>query len=72
MEQLSLLLKGPLGTIVYSLIGIFVMFLAIYIIDKTTKFSITKEIVEDENVALGIMLGCMFIAIAIIIAAAIV
>lgn len=48
------------------------MAILVFIIDKMTSFSIKKEIVEDENVALGIMFGCGFIAIAIIIAAAIV
>lgn len=65
-------LKGIIGTALYSLLGILIMVAFVWIIDKTTKFSIQKEIVEDENVALGVMLGCFFIAVAIIIAAAIV
>ncbi|PZM80138.1 DUF350 domain-containing protein [Candidatus Gracilibacteria bacterium] len=70
--ELEVFIKGVIGTILYSFIGIFIMVLFVIIIDKTTKFSIQKEIVEDENVALGVMLGCFFIAVAIIIAAAIV
>lgn len=63
---------GPLvGTVVYSIIGFIVMFVAYRIFDMLTPFSFHKEIEEDQNVALGIMVGSLFIAIAIIIAAAI-
>ena len=48
------------------------MFLFIVLAEKFTSFSIKKEIIEDENVALWVMFGCLFIAIAIIIAASIV
>lgn len=70
--ELEVFIKWVIWTILYSFIWIFIMVLFVIIIDKTTKFSIQKEIVEDENVALGVMLGCFFIAVAIIIAAAIV
>lgn len=50
----------------------FLMWIFLVISEKATSFSIKKEIVEDENVALGVMFGCAFIAMAIIIAAAIV
>ena len=63
---------GPiLATIVYSLIGFAVFFLAYVLLDKLTPFSFHKEIEEDQNVALGIIIGSLFIALAIIIAAAI-
>jgi len=60
-----------LSTIVYSLIGIVVFVIAYLVMDKFTPFSISKEIEEDQNVALGIIIGSIFIALAIIIAAAI-
>lgn len=70
--EYTIFIKWILWTFIYSLIGISMMAILVFIIDKMTSFSIKKEIVEDENVALGIMFGCGFIAIAIIIAAAIV
>jgi uncharacterized membrane protein YjfL (UPF0719 family) len=36
-----------------------------------TPFSIRKEIEEDQNIALGIVIGAMLLGIALIIAAAI-
>jgi uncharacterized membrane protein YjfL (UPF0719 family) len=36
-----------------------------------TPFSLRKEIEEDQNVALGVVLGAVVIGIAIIVAAAI-
>ena len=42
-----------------------------FIIDKLTSFSLKKELIEDENIALGTMFAGFFIALAIIIAAAI-
>lgn len=70
--EYTIFIKWILWTFIYSLIGISMMAILVFIIDKMTSFSIKKEIVEDENVALGIMFGCGFIAIAIIIAAAII
>ena len=64
---------GPmLATIIYSFIGIIVFMIAYWVLDRLTPFSIKKEIEEDQNTALGIIIGSCFIALSIIIAAAIV
>ena len=60
-----------ISTIVYSLIGIVIFGVAYMVFDKITPYSIHKEIGEDHNVALGVIIGSMMIALAIIIAAAI-
>lgn len=63
---------GPLlATLVYSIVGIIMFLVAFFIMDKLTPFSIRKEIEEDHNIALGIILGSVFIALAIIISSAI-
>jgi len=56
---------------IYVFFGIIVMVLCYIIIEKITKFSLKKELIEDENIALWTMFAGFFIAIAIIIAAAI-
>ena len=73
MEQiLAELHLGPIiGTIVYSLIGVAIFIVAYKIIDFITPYSVHKEISEDHNVALGIIIGSIMIALSIIIAAAI-
>ena len=63
---------GPiLATIVYGFLGIIMFVVAYFIMDKLTPFSIHKEIEEDQNIALGVIIGACFIALSIIIAAAI-
>lgn len=73
MEQIlaELHIAPIIATVVYSLIGITLFILAYVIIDKFTPYSIHKEISEDQNVALGIIIGSVMIALSIIIAAAI-
>ena len=58
--------------IVAWLLAVVVAFfaLAYLAIQKVTPFSLRKEIEEDQNVALAIVLGAVFLGIAIIIAAA--
>ena len=57
--------------IIYVTIGLGLFGLAYLVISKLTPFSIRKEIEEDQNVALGVVLGCVFLGIAIILSAAI-
>ena len=67
----TLHLDQILGTLVYSAIGIVIFIAAYTIIAKLAPFSVKKEIAEDQNVALGIMIGSVIIGLSIIIAAAI-
>jgi uncharacterized membrane protein YjfL (UPF0719 family) len=60
-----------LGALVYSLIGIALFGLAYVVIVKVSPFSIRKEIEEDQNTALGIIIGAVIIGIALIISAAV-
>lgn len=73
METLiaDLHLDQILSSLVYSLIGIFIFIIALVAIDKLTPYSIHKEIEEDQNIALGIIIGATLIGLAIIISAAI-
>ena len=59
------------GTILYAVIGVLVLWLAFLIIDKVTPYDLWKEIVEDKNIALAIVVAGMFIALGLIVAAAI-
>jgi len=58
-------------SIVYWILWILMMAIAYIVIEKITSFSIKKELVEDENIAIWIMFAGIFISVAIIIAAAI-
>lgn len=56
---------------IFSALGIFVLFLAIYLMELLTKFSITKEIVDEHNTALAIIVASVVIGIAMIISASV-
>lgn len=55
----------------FALLGMALFGLFWFIVVKISPFSIRKEIEEDQNTALGIILGAMIIGIAIIIGAAV-
>lgn len=60
-----------LNAVMYAALGIFIFCLAFVIIDKMTPYHLWKEIIEDRNVALAILVGAMSIGMCIIIAAAV-
>lgn len=60
-----------IGSIVYSVIGVFLVGLAFFIVDKITPYDLWKELVENRNQALATVVAAFVIAIAIIVAAAI-
>ncbi len=61
-----------LSTLIYAIIGMVVFGLAFALFNKLMPFSVRKEIEEDQNTALGIVIGAFLIGLSIIIAAAIV
>jgi uncharacterized membrane protein YjfL (UPF0719 family) len=58
-------------SLVFSLIGIALFGLAFFIIVKVSPFSTRKEIEEDQNTALAILIGSVIIGISLIVAAAV-
>lgn len=59
------------NSLVYTVIGVMIFWLAFIAIDKITPYNLWKEMVEEKNVALAIVVGAMCLGIAIIVAAAI-
>lgn len=60
-----------LNAVIFAALGILIFCLAFAVIDKLTPYHLWKEIVEDKNVALAILVGAMSIGMCIIIAAAV-
>jgi putative membrane protein len=58
-------------TALFTVFGLLVFGIAYTIIVKATPFSIRKELEEDHNTALAIVIGSVILGIALIIAAAI-
>jgi putative membrane protein len=59
------------GSILYALIGVVVFWLSFVVIDKLTPYNLWEELVEKQNVALGIVVGAMALGISVIVAAAV-
>jgi len=59
-----------ISTVVYSIIGLVIFGAAYHFMDWLTPFSLRKELEEDQNVAIAIVMGSVFIALAVIIQAA--
>lgn len=68
---MDLLIAHLIAAVVFSAVGIIVFCLCLFVMDKLTPFSIIKEIGEDHNQALGIIIGAIVLGMSIIIAAAI-
>ncbi len=58
-------------TFVYSGIGLVIFGLFFFAVVKLLPFPVIKEIEEDQNIALAIIMGAVVIGLSIIIAAAI-
>ena len=59
------------NALVFALLGIVIFVIAFILIDKMTPYALWKEIVEEQNVALAVLVGAMSIGMCIIIAASI-
>lgn len=60
-----------LAVAVFSIVGIVVLTICLFLMEKLTPFSIVKEIIDEHNVALSVIMGSIVIGISIIIAASI-
>jgi putative membrane protein len=58
-------------TFVFGFIGVLLCSLFFWVLVKISPFSIRKEIEEDQNISLGLIIGAAIIGIAIIISAAV-
>lgn len=65
------LIKPLVLAVVFTTVGLVLFAISIWLIVKLSPFSIRREIEEDQNVALGIIVGAMVLGMAIILSAAI-
>lgn len=69
--SIETLLPVLITTVVFVLLGLITFALAFFVITKVTPFSVRKEIEDDQNTALAIVIGSIILGTALIIAAAI-
>jgi uncharacterized membrane protein YjfL (UPF0719 family) len=60
-----------LGSVVFALMGVLIFWVSFIIIDKLTPYNLWEELVEKQNMALGLVVAAMSLGICIIVAAAI-
>ncbi len=58
-------------TVVYFVVGLILFGFSVLLMEKVTPFSLRKEIEDDQNTAVAILMGAAVIALAILLAAAI-
>jgi putative membrane protein len=61
---------GLLLSVVYKLVGILLLMIGYKMFEWITPFSVNDALSKDQNRAVGIVVGAIFIGIAIIVAAA--
>jgi uncharacterized membrane protein YjfL (UPF0719 family) len=69
--QFDQLGQALVATLAFAVVGLLVFLIAFGVIVKVTPFSIRKEIEEDHNVSLAILIAAVIIGISLVIAAAI-
>ncbi len=64
------LASGLILSVVYGLVGILLLMIGYKIFEWITPFSVNDALSKDQNRAVGIVVGAIFIGVAIIVAAA--
>jgi uncharacterized membrane protein YjfL (UPF0719 family) len=67
----QILFNNIVSAMVFALLGIVVLLVSFVSIDKMTPYDLWKEIAQERNTALAILIGALSLGISIIIAAAI-
>jgi putative membrane protein len=65
------LVDGILSTILYGAIGMVMATLSFKVLDLVTPGDLKKQLCDDKNIALGLVVGLQGLGVCIIIAAAI-
>jgi uncharacterized membrane protein YjfL (UPF0719 family) len=60
-----------LAALIYSAIGLIIFAIAFVVVDRMTPYQLWKEIIDEKNTALAIIVGAVAIGISIIISSAI-
>ena len=65
------LLKHVGAAAVYAALGVGIFAVAFWAMVKMAPFSVKKEIGEDQNTALAIVMGSVILGLAVVVAAAV-
>ncbi len=68
-ELMESLVKPLIMTVIFSTFGLVLFLIAFWAIVRMTPFSIRKELEQDQNVAIAVVIAAVIIGIALIVAA---
>ena len=66
------LVPNLIAAVVFALLGITIFLVSFLAIDRLTPYTLWKEIIDEHNTALAILIGAIALGMSIIIAAAII
>jgi putative membrane protein len=67
----DVIVRPLIASLVFVGVGCIIFMVAFFVMTKLAPFSVRKEIEEDQNTALAIVMGAVILGLALIIAAAI-
>jgi putative membrane protein len=65
------LLSNLIAAVVFAVLGITVLIIAFVVVDRLTPYTLWREIIDEHNTALAVLIGAIALGMSIIIAAAI-
>ena len=65
------ILQNLAGAFVFTVLGIVLFGVSFWIFDKMTPYSLWKELIEEHNTALAIVIGAVSLGMCLIIAMAV-
>jgi len=65
------LVANVIAALVFALLGITGLVVSLIVFDRLTPYRLWKEIIDEHNTALAILLGAIALGMSIIVAAAI-
>ena len=68
----GILLSEVIATIFYTILGLVLLGISWKIIEWVSPFSLRKEIEDDQNIAIAVLIGSLFLSIAILISSVII
>ncbi len=67
----DLTMYGLFSSLVYGLLGFGLFMLTLWVMERLTPFSLEKKITEENNIALGIVVAAVILALGMIYSTAI-
>ena len=62
---------GVVDSLVYTVLGILILVISYKVFGAVVPFDLNKELAEDDNTAVGVFMAGIFIAVGLVISAAI-